>query len=1026
MGFTRSLIMNFVTDFFSILQFDFKRDFKSKDLSIDRDINLTEKLKNAVFLYQNLNKASTSFYLITRELNDNEFESVRKFIWNENETDLILYFPYQGAPLKLIYAKASPKLDVSSCELDSFATTDADLVKIENIKHWQFESGSFWLNYHSFVNKSIFRGIDKELVSTLNALKNELHNLLSTLISNNEKLTETVQALIDRTLYIKYLEDNHIINSVFYDYYFQNGSLDYKQLLENANHDDINKLFTKIHEIFNNNLFNQPTIDNQYLTSEVCSLISQSFSANLASGQLKLYDFQFDVLPVEFISYIYEIFLSEKQKSNGIYYTPKKLAQLIIDDVIHEDVIGSILDPSCGSGMFLIVGYHRLLEIAQKQKLEPEDIFEKIQFRIKLLADNIFGIEKQLTAQRFTLFSLSLQIFKNINPEKIKEYIASQLKENKRIDLFNQSSFFDNIICTNTLNQKEVPFEERYFDYIVGNPPFFGIPNTNAFSVEISFLNEYKVSFDDKEVKIKNVVGQHQISQCFLIKIKDWSSENTRFGFVCNSSNFYNDNSSDFQHFFLSKYNVEKLYELSRVKNILFAKAKESVVSLIFSNKITLNNQIEYYPVDLGLFSEKPFELLIIQEKSIVNIFQKKLIDEEIKLRDFLVGNAYDRLIVNNLSSNDILHDYLQIVEGTKDTVNNGLQIVGKEQIIKEFNLSADNWSSLTKKERSVYSSKFKEKYTSTSKNVKFPKGLLEPKNLVNFSSTAPQTYLGDISNFQRIRNKNIYELPKILINRTGSVLKANFSKDKVYYNFDIYSIFIEEKNKIDVYLVTALINSSLINYFVDLSFRKRVKGSFTKIGYDAIKNIPIPKVYNDTLVSQISQISQDLTNKKYEYSDDIAHQLNELIFDLYDLSFTEKQRVRDYFLLKSKIGRSKIILEKYQTAFIDTISFYLHNSIKIEFSEPYFNLRVAKILLNENNSDTPSANKTSQFILQEIFEQNPSENLLFSQEKIYGKDCVYIIKPDINLNWTETKAFEDGQEIIKHLMSYTNGERIH
>ena len=136
-------------------------------------------------------------------------------------------------------------------------------------------------------------------------------------------------------------------------------------------------------------------------------------------------------MPVEFISYIYEVFLSEKQKENGIYYTPKKLAQLIVDEVINEDRIGSILDPSSGSGMFLIIGFQRLLEIAQKQGLEPENNIEKIRFRNKLLYDNIFGIEKELTAQRFTLFSLSLQIFTGINPNDIEEFIANVNEEIK-------------------------------------------------------------------------------------------------------------------------------------------------------------------------------------------------------------------------------------------------------------------------------------------------------------------------------------------------------------------------------------------------------------------------------------------------------------------------------------------------------------------------------------------------------------------------------------------------------------------
>ena len=83
------------------------------------------------------------------------------------------------------------------------------------------------------------------------------------------------------------------------------------------------------------------------------------------------------------------------------------------------------------------------------------------------------------------------------------------------------------------------------------------------------------------------------------------------------------------------------------------------------------------------------------------------------------------------------------------------------------------------------------------------------------------------------------------------------------------------------------------------------------------------------------------------------------------------------------------------------------------------------KISLN-NNSINPKADKTKKFILNEIFEHNPNGNFLASQEKIYGNDCVYIIKEDVNKNWTETKAFEDGQNILKQLILSENGERIH
>ncbi|WP_333597773.1 N-6 DNA methylase [Chryseobacterium flavum] len=999
--------MNYI-DVFSNLGFNFNVDLKLKPFEIEKNSALTERLKNSVFYYKSPNNTNTSFYLITIFLEDSEIKLIRKYIWNKNDADLIFYYPHDDKELIMMYAKYSPKVEYKDSILDKFLTSQKDLDKIEVIKHWKFDSGVFWLNYHSFIDKAKYRGIDKELISTLKSLKEQLFINLSSLIIDENKRNEIVQALIDRTLYIKYLEDNHIINFHFYGHYFNDINLNYEKLLENNSGSDLNKLFKKIHEIFNNSLFDQPTIEEKFLTIDVRNLISTSFKANLDTGQLRLFDFQFDVLPVEFISYIYEVFLSDKQKENGIYYTPKKLAQLIIDEVINEDQIGSILDPSSGSGMFLIVGYQRLLEIAKKQNLEPLDSIEKIKFRTKLLSENIFGIEKEITAQRFTLFSLSLQIFTGIEPTDIKDFIANELKENKKINLFSEYSFFENIKHANSLNIYEEPFKDKCFSYLVGNPPFFEIPDTNEYKNEVDFLNFYKVKVkDDNEVIAKNIIGRSQISQSFFLKIKDWSDINTRFGFVSNSSNFYNDYSENFQEYFYSNYGIEKLYELSRVKDILFEKAKESVVAIIFTNNYN-DNLISYYPVDLGLFSDKPFELLIIQEDKVVNIEQKKLISKGLRLRDFLVGNDFDRNLISKMSSNLPMGTYL-------NSVHRGFEIWGEDARKKEFNLSKEDWRKTTDIEKTEYLKKFIEKYFNAYYSKQYNKPYIKPANLKPFIKIPSNQFISSIDNFHRPRiNKEIYIGEKLIFTRIGSKLNCVFSKDDDYFDFSVYTVKLKDNGYYNLF--QAILNSWTIQFYLDFYLRKRVFDSFSRIGNDDILNIPIPKEIDQDLASEIAAISENLSNGKFDYIEKES-ELNELVFDLYELSYWEKQRIRDYFLPKQRIGRKINQLHSYKISINEIISFYLKNEIIIEETTTDFNLKVVKISLN-NYSNSPDSDKVKKYILNEIFEQNPNGNFLASQEKIYGTDCVYIIKEDINKNWTETKAFEDGQDILKHILN--------
>jgi len=998
-------------DFFSNLGFDFNVDLKPKAIDIDKEATLSQKLKGSVFFYKSPNNTSTSFYLITSSLDTSELKLFRKYVWNKNDADIIFYCPNEVDEVRMLYAKYSPRVSNSDSVLEVFSTTQKDLNTIEKIKHWQFDSGVFWLNYHSFIDKAKYKGIDKELVATLKALKEQLSNLLAQLIFDDNKRSGVVQALIDRTLYIKYLEDKHIINSDFFNHYFNDDKLNYQKLLENNSNTDINKLYKIIHEIFNNALFDQPTIDNKYLTSEVRTLIASSFNHNVNTGQLKLFDFRFDVLPVEFISYIYEVFLSEKQKENGIYYTPKKLAQLIVDDVIKEDKIGSILDPSSGSGMFLIVGYQRLLEIAQKQGLEPENNIAKIRFRTKLLSDNIFGIEKEQTAQRFTLFSLSLQIFVGINPSDIKEFIAGELEQKNEINLFNEFNFYQNIIRQNTLDIEKKAFEFKKFRYIVGNPPFV--------RKEVSedakyFTNNYKLDILSKEIIAKDVVDGYQISQCFLLKIKEWSDEDTRLGFISNSSNFYNE-ANKFQKFFYSSYGIEKIYELSRVKKILFEEAKESVVAIIFTNYFQ-DNIIDYYSVGLGLFSEKPFELLIIQEDKVVEIAQSELIRGEIRLRDFLVGNGYDNILISNLGNHLKLKDFYC-------SIGRGFQIWGETARKKEYGITKEVWSKLKKEEKETYLQKFISKYFSVCLTAVHDKPYIKPSNLKPFIKLSSKKFISDLSNFERpIKNNHVYRGKKLMFTRIGSKLNCVYSEDNDYFDFSVYTIKLKDERA--YYLFQAILNSHIVQYYLDFYLRKRVLDSYSRIGNDDILNIPIPKEFNSKLEDEISDISKNLSEGRCEYLEK-EQELNELIYELYELSYWEKQRLKDYFLPKSKIGRKKGLLDGYKNTLKEILGFYFEHPLVIEETSTDFNLIVVKISFDGSVS-SPKVFKAKKYLLNEIFEQNPNANFLASQEKIFGKDCVYIIREDINKNWIETKAFEDGQDILKHLIPNENGERVH
>ena len=105
---------------------------------------------------------------------------------------------------------------------------------------------------------------------------------------------------------------------------------------------------------------------------------------NLRSGQ-KTFDFwqyDFEVIPIELISSIYERFIyADNQataKARGTHYTPVNLVDLVFSQVFDDHLFAKklpsdakILDLACGSGVFLVDAFRRLVarRIAGGEKL---------------------------------------------------------------------------------------------------------------------------------------------------------------------------------------------------------------------------------------------------------------------------------------------------------------------------------------------------------------------------------------------------------------------------------------------------------------------------------------------------------------------------------------------------------------------------------------------------------------------------------------------------------------------------------
>ena len=213
-----------MNNFFEKIGFTFgslSSDIKPGKIIISENKDLTDKLKDKIFVFNSPSHTNASFYVISIPLTEQELFEVKRYIWNENKYDL--YFVAEknnnDAITSLFYAKSNPR--ENNNKIASFSGDEKDTELIEKIGKWKFQSGAFWLGYSDFLAKLKQKRtrIDKKLVEQLKDLKKKLEREIKSLTTD---YNEIIQALIDRTLFIKFLEDKHIINSFFYNYHFPN------------------------------------------------------------------------------------------------------------------------------------------------------------------------------------------------------------------------------------------------------------------------------------------------------------------------------------------------------------------------------------------------------------------------------------------------------------------------------------------------------------------------------------------------------------------------------------------------------------------------------------------------------------------------------------------------------------------------------------------------------------------------------------------------------------------------------------
>ena len=242
------------------------------------------------------------------------------------------------------------------------------------------------------------------------------------------------------------------------------------------------------------------------------------------SGQGTFFPYQFDVIPVELISSIYEQFAhtdsasDDDEREEDVHYTRLSLVSLVLDEIAdglsgHE----TVLDLSCGSGVFLVEALRRLVARRCNGRRPNRRMIRSV------LHDQIFGVDISEAAVRVAAFSLYLAALE-LDPDprppralKFRPLIGRTL------------------IIADSRNVEETPEgrraltaggERRTFDVIVGNPPW-------------SYRGKAARAAASPRREPGSIRSPRGVSLDFVLRALDFASGETRLGMVLSGVQFF-------------------------------------------------------------------------------------------------------------------------------------------------------------------------------------------------------------------------------------------------------------------------------------------------------------------------------------------------------------------------------------------------------------------------------------------------------------------------------------------------------
>jgi hypothetical protein len=745
-----------------------------------------------------------------------------------------------------------------------------------NFSYWNLVSGqTFEIYQKQFEGKN---RVDKKLLANIKYSRNEL------LSSNLD--AQIANSLIRRLIFVRYLIDRKV--RVNFDGTNSEGLLSKEVFLEIIRvKERLYNLFNYLQSHFEGDLFQISSEEYNNISQIHLDILYNLFKGN-DKKQLSLFDtYKFDIIPIEFISNIYEYFLGEKQKDQKTYYTPTFLVNYVLNRTVSKhfeenenEITCKVLDPTCGSGIFLIEAFRRI--VGQYQKLHNNEITNKSEVLKQIATENIYGIDKDPEAVSVAMFSLYITLLDYQDPKSIENFkFPSLLNKNFFVqDIFNyyDGTLFESIEEGNYIDK----LFNTHFQYIIGNPPWG--------DVKKSPYMEY-IDKREKEEKVKIKISHKQFAQAFMVRTSVFCKKDTKCAVVITSKILYNNRAKDFRRYFLNKFFIDEVFELSPISDDVFVNIDTPTTVLFYryaQNQQTDDNQVTHISIKHNIFYDL-LKIFVIEKNDVKVLKQSNFKKYDWIWKVLIYGNALDFQFVKRLKDNFPL----PISELIKDE-NNFLFSTG---IIRD----SDN------KSKGGYDASHLVgmKYLNT-----------EQYQLSPFKMSVPPDSIWKDSFVKWVRDKSIYEPPMLLIKEGVTryfKLSACVSTESIVFTNSVTSIKSLKNDFATLYCLEGLFHSNIFTYFqlqtgssVGVQRRRILREELYFFPYQFDENVAnLAQAIENELstndekidfykIIESEQMDAFVPPEKVQKLRHLYNELNEAIYDLYDVNDIERSLI-DY-----------------------------------------------------------------------------------------------------------------------------------